>query len=52
LKDETKNPVEDITEEVKEEAEGHQFFYTPQGALTGRVTVTITDKDSKNPPGG
>ena len=52
LKDESKNPVEDITEEVKEEADAHQFFYTPQGALAGRITVTVTDKDSKNLPVG
>lgn len=52
LLDESKNPVEDITEEVKEEADAHQFFYTAQGALAGRVTVTITDKDSKNLPVG
>ncbi|KAA0229845.1 hypothetical protein EDS67_09625 [candidate division KSB1 bacterium] len=52
LLDESKNPAEDITEEVKEEAEAHQFFYTPQGALAGRLTVTITDKDSNNLPVG
>ncbi len=52
LRDESKNPVEELTEEVKEEAEAHQFFYTPQGALAGRVIVTITDKDSKNLPVG
>lgn len=52
LLDESKNPAEDITEEVKEEAEAHQFFYTPQGALNGRLTVTVTDKDSNNLPVG
>jgi hypothetical protein len=52
LKDESKNPAEDITAEIEEEAEAHQFFYTPQGALAGRLTVTITDKDSKNLPVG
>mgnify|MGYP001466780693 CR=1 FL=1 len=52
LLDESKNPAEDITEEVKEEAEAHQFFYTPQGALDGRLTVTVTDKDSNNLPVG
>ncbi|RIK68717.1 hypothetical protein DCC62_24195 [candidate division KSB1 bacterium] len=52
LLDESKNPAEDITKEVKEEAEAHQFFYTPQGALAGRLTVTITDKDSNNLPVG
>lgn len=52
LKDESKNPAEDLTEEVKEEADAHQFFYTPQGALAGRITVTITDKDNKNLPVG
>ncbi len=52
LKDESKNPVVDIAAEVKGEAEAHQFFYTAQGALAGRVTVTITDKDSNNLPVG
>lgn len=52
LFDETKNPVANITEEVEEEADEHQFFYTPQGELAGRLAVTVTDKDSKNLPVG
>lgn len=52
LFDETKNPVANLTEEVEEEADEHQFFYTPQGELAGRLAVTVTDKDSKNLPVG
>ncbi len=52
LFDETKNPVANVTEEVEEEADAHQFFYTPQGELAGRLVVTVTDKDSKNLPLG
>jgi hypothetical protein len=52
LLDESKNPAEDITAEVKQEADAHQFFYTPKEGIAGRVTVTITDKDSRNLPLG
>jgi len=52
LSDETKNPPDDITAEIQNEKDAHQFFYTPQGALAGRVTVAITDKDSRNLPVG
>jgi hypothetical protein len=52
LMDESKNPPDDITAEIEEEADAHQFFYTPRGDLAGRVTVTITDKDSRNLPVG
>jgi hypothetical protein len=45
LLDETKNPVVDISDEVKEEADEHLFVFT----LTGtNVTVTRTDKDKNN----
>ena len=37
---------EDITEEIEEEAEEHQFFYTVGGGVAGRVTVTITDSET------
>ncbi|MDZ7268889.1 MAG: hypothetical protein ONB48_14235 [candidate division KSB1 bacterium] len=50
--DETKTPAVNLTDEIKEEADAHQFFYTPQGELAGRLVVTITDKDSKNLPLG
>ncbi len=48
--DETKNPVADITLEVKEEADEHQFFYVPSSGLN--MTVIYTDQDSKNLPLG
>lgn len=52
LLDESKNPAENITAEVEEEADAHQFFYTPQGELAGRLTISITDKDGNNLPLG
>jgi hypothetical protein len=47
--DESKNPAEDITEEIKEEADDHEIFYQLSNAL---VTITRTDKDTKNLPLG
>jgi hypothetical protein len=52
LLDETKDPDENVTEEVEEESDVHQFFYTPEGGIVGRVTVTITDRDANNLPVG
>jgi hypothetical protein len=52
LLDETKNPAENITEEVEEESDAHQFFYTPKGGIVGRVTIVITDRDANNLPVG
>lgn len=43
------NPVEDITEEVEDEANEHRVFYTVTG--TG-VTVSTTDVDGQNRPLG
>ncbi len=43
---------EDITEEVEEEAEEHQFFYTVGGAASSRVDITITDEDENGLPLG
>ncbi|GAA4309435.1 hypothetical protein [Nibribacter koreensis] len=48
--DESKTPAEDITQEVKEEADEHQFFYQPSTGLN--LTVAYTDQDSKNLPLG
>ncbi len=48
--DKTKNPVEDITEEIKEEANDHQMYYSLSPA-TG-VALSITDKDGNNLPLG
>lgn len=43
---------ENITEEVEEEADEHQFFYTVQGGLANRLTVTVTDTDGNGLPVG
>jgi hypothetical protein len=48
--DESKSPVFDVTEEVLEEAEEHQFFYT--FTPSGNVTVSILDQDANNRPLG
>ena len=45
LLDESKTPVEDITEEVEDEAEAHQFFFVKGGNLSAGA-LTITDKES------
>ncbi|KAA5541660.1 hypothetical protein [Adhaeribacter rhizoryzae] len=50
LKNESVTPAEDITSEIEEEADDHQFFYTPTAGLN--VTVAYEDKDSKNLPIG
>lgn len=46
LLNETENPAGDITEEVMEEAEAHQFFYEAKGGIIGRVTIAYADKES------
>lgn len=47
--DESKNPVKDITEEIKEEADEHLLVYKVTSA---NLSIQITDKDSKNLPLG
>ncbi|MCB0456612.1 MAG: type 1 periplasmic binding fold superfamily protein [Flavobacteriaceae bacterium] len=47
---ETETPVEDITEEVVEEADEHQVFYVPSSALN--VVFTYGNFDSNNNPLG
>ncbi len=49
LLNETEDPAENITEEVEEEAEEHQFFFTTTGSL-GNVTYTDADANA-NPIG-
>ena len=45
LLDKSKNPVDTISNEVKEEADEHLFFFTPSNS--DALSVTINDKDSK-----
>lgn len=49
LLNETETPAEDITEEVAEEDEEHQFFFTTSGSLT---SVAYDDVDGNGNPVG
>lgn len=42
--------VEDLTEEIRDEADDHEFFYTPSAGLN--LTVNKTDQDSRGRPVG
>ena len=46
---ELESPAEDITEEIEEEADEHQFFF---GVTNSIVTATYADLDSNNLPIG
>ena len=48
LLDETKSPADNITAEVKEEANDHIFIYTQVPATPELIAIARTDKDSKN----
>ena len=50
LLNESISPPEDITEEVKEEADEHQFFYVKGGGL--EVDITYEDQDQNENPLG
>ncbi len=43
---------EDITEEIEEEDDEHQLWYTASGGAADRVTVTINDMDGNGLPLG
>ncbi|MAU58463.1 MAG: type 1 periplasmic binding fold superfamily protein [Flavobacteriaceae bacterium] len=43
---ETETPAENITEEVEEEADEHQFFVTPGGGIAGDIGVEYLNNDS------
>ena len=49
LLNETESPAEDITEEVKDEADEHEFFYTSD--VSG-LSITKTDTDGNGNPLG
>lgn len=49
LLNETETPAEDITVEVAEEDEEHQFFFSTSGSITG---VTYDDQDEGGNPVG
>lgn len=45
LLNEIENPAEEITEEVKDEAEEHQFFYILSDSQLGQIDYTDQDMD-------
>ena len=47
LLDETKSPVDTISNEVMDEANDHLFIYTPSSSAFG---ISISDSDSNTPP--
>ena len=49
LLNESESPAENITEEIEEEDEEHQFFFQVSG---GNITVTYNDQDEDNNPIG
>lgn len=49
LLDKTKNPVDNISEEVREEAADHRFYYEPDGV---NITVSNPDNDLNGIPVG
>ncbi|ADV49969.1 hypothetical protein Celal_2684 [Cellulophaga algicola DSM 14237] len=50
LLNETESPAEDITEEVEEESDEHQFFYTISSGLDATTAYSNNDSDG-NPLG-
>lgn len=52
LLDESKSPADTISNEVSEEHNVHQFFYTVSGDLSSRMIITKEDKDDNNLPVG
>lgn len=49
LENETETPADDVTVEVKNEADEHEFFYT---SSISNVTITKTDNDGNGNPLG
>lgn len=48
--DETKNPAEDITPDIRARSNFHSYWFLKTGALNSNLTVTPTDHDTNNPP--
>lgn len=52
LLNEAANPDEDITTEIEEEGEDHQFFFSVSSGLTDAFELAYTDADAKGNPIG
>lgn len=50
LLNESKTPAEDITAEIRDEKEDHQFFF--QAASSLKASISYSDKDANNKPLG
>lgn len=50
LLNESVTPAEDVTKEIEKDKNEHQFFYTSLGDIANRISVTIKDFDTNNPP--
>lgn len=50
LLDKTKTPWDTISNEVEEEKNAHQFFYTPSALLSGKMEIERLDYDNNTPP--
>ena len=49
---ETESPAENITEEVEEESDEHQFFVTPGGGIADIIGIEYLNNDSSGYPLG
>lgn len=50
--DESKSPVDTVSNEITEEDYAHQFFYTAQGGVASRLAIQRLDRDSLQLPVG
>lgn len=50
LLNESVTPTDTLNHEIEEQANQHQFFYTPTGGIVGTVSVERTDFDTNTPP--
>ncbi len=50
LLDKTKTPWDTISNEVEEEKNVHQFFYTPSAVLADKMEIERLDYDNNTPP--
>lgn len=53
LQNTTENPPESITAEIRDdEPDAHRFFYTAEGGVAGRITISNLDTDGNGDPLG
>ena len=48
--DETKNPIQNLTEEIRERGNFHFFAFFTSGAISSNLTITATDFDTNPTP--